>query len=194
MSERILIVDDEKDIRGSLRMILEYEKLDVIEAESGPKGLEVIREKRPDIALSSDFIVGFPGEDEEDFARTVELVEDIGFDHSFSIIYSARPGTPAADLADVTPVADKKRRLAELQALLSEQERAIAAAMVGTDQRVLVERPSKKDPAMMAGRTENNRVVNFLGSQLLVGQFVRVRITESLPNSLRGELLTSRAA
>jgi tRNA-2-methylthio-N6-dimethylallyladenosine synthase len=146
-----------------------------------------LRRARPDISLSSDFIVGFPGETEADFEATMGLIEDIGFDHSFSFLYSARPGTPAAGLPDATPVAEKKARLARLQARISDQAAAISDRMVGTVQRILVERPSRKDPRQMAGRTENNRVVNFPGGERLVGHFVDVRITEALPNSLRGE-------
>ncbi len=148
-----------------------------------------LRQVRPDISLSSDFIVGFPGETEEDFQRTLDLVEELGFDHSFSFIFSARPGTPAADLPDDVPAEVKKERLARLQQLLATQAQRISRQMVGTVQRILVEGPSKKDPAQQAGRTENNRVVNFTGDPALAGQFVEVRITEALPNSLRGELL-----
>lgn len=144
---------------------------------------------RPQLTLSSDFIVGFPGESDKDFEDTMDLIESIGFDHSFSFIYSARPGTPAASLPDETPMSVKKERLARLQALINKQSGAISQSMVGTVQRVLVNRPSRKDPAQMSGRTENNRVVNFDGSVSLIGQFAQVRITEALPNSLRGELL-----
>ena len=146
---------------------------------------------RPDLTLSSDFIVGFPGETDADFEDTMRLIETMGFDHSFSFIYSARPGTPAASLADETPMEVKKERLARLQAQIIKQAAAISAAMVGSVQRVLVDRPSKKDPAQISGRTENNRVVNFSGDQALIGQFADVRITEALPNSLRGELVNS---
>ncbi len=148
-----------------------------------------LRQARPGISLSSDFIVGFPGESAADFAATMDLIAGIGFDHSFSFIYSARPGTPAASLPDALPLAEKKQRLAILQARINQQAAAISAAMVGGVERILVERPSRKDPAQMSGRTENNRVVNFDGSADLIGQFVDVRITEALPNSLRGELL-----
>ena len=144
---------------------------------------------RPQLTLSSDFIVGFPGESDKDFEDTMELIDSIGFDHSFSFIYSARPGTPAASLPDETPMSVKKERLARLQALINRQSGAISQSMVGTVQRVLVNRPSRKDPAQMSGRTENNRVVNFDGSASLIGQFAQVRITEALPNSLRGKLL-----
>lgn len=146
-----------------------------------------LREARPDITISSDFIVGFPGETEADFEATMKLIDQVGFDHSFSFIYSARPGTPAASLADDTPLAVKKERLARLQARITEQAMAISRAMVGTEQRILVERQSRKDVTQFAGRTENNRVVNFDGDESLIGQFVTVRITEALPNSLRGE-------
>jgi len=148
-----------------------------------------LREARPDISLSSDFIIGFPGEADKDFDDTMKLIRDIGFDHSFSFIFSARPGTPAASLLDETPDATKKQRLAELQAQIIEQAQAISQSMLGTTQRVLVEGPSRKDPRQICGRTENNRVVNFTGSTDLVGRFVDVRITEALPNSLRGALV-----
>jgi tRNA-2-methylthio-N6-dimethylallyladenosine synthase len=148
-----------------------------------------LREVRPDISLSSDFIVGFPGETDQDFEATMRLIEDIGFDQSFSFIYSRRPGTPAAALADDVPMDVKKQRLARLQARINDMAAAISAGMVGGEQRILVEGQSKKDPAEMAGRTENNRVVNFRGGQELIGRFVQVRITRALPNSLRGELL-----
>ncbi len=147
-----------------------------------------LRDVRPGISLSSDFIVGFPGEDETDFQATLSLIREIGFDQSFSFIYSARPGTPAASIEDPTPREVKQRRLSELQALVDEQARAISRAMVGTVQRILVERPSVKTPRELAGRTENNRWVNFIGDPQLVGQFADVVITEAMPNSLRGRL------
>ena len=147
-----------------------------------------LRAARPDVSITSDFIVGFPGETEADFERTMALIEDIGFDGSFSFIYSSRPGTPAADLADDTPQSQKLERLRRLQAATDAQARRISAAMVGTMQRVLVEGPSKKDPGELAGRTENNRVVNFAGAPRLVGQLVDLRIGLALPHSLRGEL------
>jgi tRNA-2-methylthio-N6-dimethylallyladenosine synthase len=146
---------------------------------------------RPELTLSSDFIIGFPGETEQDFADTMALIRDIGFDHSFSFIYSARPGTPAASLVDDTPMSLKKDRLAQLQKQITKQAAAISASMVGSSQRVLVDRPARKDPTEISGRTENNRVVNFAGDQALIGQFVDVRITEALPNSLRGEMITT---
>jgi tRNA-2-methylthio-N6-dimethylallyladenosine synthase len=145
-------------------------------------------EVRPNISMSSDFIVGFPGETERDFEDTLKLIREIGFDASFSFIYSARPGTPAASFADDTPLAVKKERLARLQALINEQAAAISQAMVGSTQRVLVEGPSKKDPDQLAGRTENNRVVNFDGHPHLVGHFVDLQITHALSHSLRGRL------
>lgn len=148
-----------------------------------------LREARPDICISSDFIVGFPGETEADFEATMKLIEEVGFDQSFSFIYSPRPGTPAADLPDDVPLEVKKARLARLQAKINEQARAISEAMVGTVQKVLVEGTSRKNEAEIAGRTENNRVVNFPGDKALIGRFVEVRITEALPNSLRGELV-----
>ena len=144
---------------------------------------------RPDLTLSSDFIVGFPGESARDFEDTMTLIETLGFDHSFSFIYSARPGTPAASLEDRTPMAEKKARLARLQATITRQAAAISAAMVGSVQRVLVDRPARKDPDEISGRTENNRVVNFAGPASLIGSFADVRITAALPNSLRGELV-----
>ncbi len=149
-----------------------------------------VRALRPDISLSSDFIVGFPGETDDDFAATMRLIEEVGFDQSFSFIYSPRPGTPAANLPDPVPMEAKERRLAVLQARINQMATHIAQAMVGTVQRVLVQRPSRKDARMVAGRTENNRVVNFPGDASLIGAFADVRITEALPNSLRGELVT----
>ncbi|SCZ51746.1 tRNA (N6-isopentenyl adenosine(37)-C2)-methylthiotransferase MiaB [Thiohalomonas denitrificans] len=153
-----------------------------------------LREARPDITISSDFIVGFPGETDEDFEATMRLIEEVGFDHSFSFVYSPRPGTPAADLPDDVPLEVKKARLARLQATITTQARAISRGMVGSVQRILVEGPSRKDPDQLSGRTENNRVVNFPGDGSLVGQFVDVRITEALPNSLRGETSGSAVA
>lgn len=148
-----------------------------------------LRQVRPAISMSSDFIVGFPGETEADFQATLKLVDDIRFDHSFSFIYSPRPGTPAASLADDTPLEVKKARLQQLQERILYHANAISRAMVGTVQRVLVERPSKKDPKQLAGRTENNRWVNFDGHPRLIGRFVDIRITEALPNSLRGSVV-----
>jgi len=153
------------------------------------KKVRQLRAVRPDLSLSSDFIVGFPGETEEDFAATMRLVEELKFDHSFSFMYSPRPGTPAASLPDQIPLAVKKARLARLQAQLMELERAYSATMVGTVQRILVEGESKKDAQQLAGRTENNRVVNFTAATSLIGQTVEVRVMEALPNSLRGELI-----
>ncbi|MEW8118593.1 MAG: tRNA (N6-isopentenyl adenosine(37)-C2)-methylthiotransferase MiaB [Candidatus Thiodiazotropha sp.] len=150
-----------------------------------------LREVRPDITISSDFIVGFPGETEADYEATLQLIEEVGFDHSYSFIYSRRPGTPAADLPDDVPLAVKQQRLERLQRLINTQAQRISRRMVGTVQRILVERPAKKNPAQLAGRTENNRVVNFDGPMELIGQFADVRITEALPNSLRGEWLQS---
>ena len=147
-----------------------------------------LREARPDICISSDFIVGFPNETDEDFAATIDLIDQIGFDHSFSFVYSRRPGTPAADYPDAVPLEVKKARLERLQQRIDTNAQRISRQMVGTVQRVLVEGPSRKDPAQLAGRTENNRVVNFDGPAELIGQFVDLTITESLPNSLRGQL------
>ena len=146
-----------------------------------------LREVRPDISISSDFIVGFPGETEQDFEATMRLVDEVGFDHSFSFVYSPRPGTPAAALPDATPQPDKLARLQRLQARLNEQARAISEQMVGTPQCVLVEGVSKKDATELSGRTSNNRVVNFPGARRLVGQFIDVDITAALPHSLRGQ-------
>jgi len=148
--------------------------------------VDKIRAQRPDISLSSDFIVGFPGETDADFAATLQLIETVGYDQSFSFIYSARPGTPAAQLADRTPAAVKKARLQELQSRINAMAAAIASRMVGGRETILVEGPSRKDPRQFAGRTENNRVVNFDGNPGMVGDFVSVTITEALPNSLRG--------
>jgi tRNA-2-methylthio-N6-dimethylallyladenosine synthase len=145
-----------------------------------------LRRARPGISVSSDFIVGFPGESEADFAATLALAEELGFDGSFSFLYSRRPGTPAADYRDDVPHEVKQQRLARLQARLTAQAQAISLSMVGTVQRVLVSRPSRKDRNVLAGRTENNRVVNFPGSAALIGGFAEVTITEALPNSLRG--------
>jgi tRNA-2-methylthio-N6-dimethylallyladenosine synthase len=148
-----------------------------------------LRQVRPDVSISSDFIVGFPGETEEDFEQTLKLIEEVGFDHSYSFIYSPRPGTPAADLPDDIPLSVKQQRLQRLQQLINTQAQRISRQMVGTTERILVERPAKKHPAQLAGRTENNRVVNFDGPSELIGRFVEVTITEALPNSLRGEWL-----
>ena len=147
-----------------------------------------IKANRPGISLSSDFIIGFPGETDADFEQTMALITEIGFDHSFSFIYSARPGTPAANLLDPTPMEVKKQRLAILQGRVSSQASAISEAMVGKVYTVLVESLSKKDPKQVAGRTENNRVVNFNGDPSLIGQLVDIRVTEALPNSLRAEI------
>jgi tRNA-2-methylthio-N6-dimethylallyladenosine synthase len=153
-----------------------------------------LRQVRPGIGISSDFIVGFPGETESDFAATMDLIEEIGFDQSFSFIYSRRPGTPAAEYPDEVPLADKKARLERLQARINDNARHYSQAMVGTIQRVLIERPSRKDPSRLAGRTENNRVVNFAGVPELIGDFVDIEITEALPNSLRGRLIAAEPA
>ncbi len=148
-----------------------------------------LRAARPDLSLSSDFIIGFPGETAADFQATMDLIEQVGFDQSYSFIYSKRPGTPAESLPDDVPQAVKQARLEQLQTLINRQAAAISQAMVGTVQRVLVDRPARKDPRQLAGRTENNRVVNFDGPAELIGQFADLRITEALPNSLRGELI-----
>jgi len=148
-----------------------------------------LREVRPDISLSSDFIVGFPGETDDDFEKLMDLIAEIGFDQSFSFIYSARPGTPAASLDDDTPMDVKKQRLKILQARINQQAFEISKGMVGTTQRVLVEKTSKKDDKQLAGKTENMRWVNFDADPSCIGQFVDVVITEALPNSLRGRLV-----
>ncbi len=148
-----------------------------------------LRAARPDISVSSDFIVGFPGETEDDFRQTLELVADVGFDQSFSFLYSKRPGTPAASLPGEVPHEVKQRRLEELQDQLNRQARRISQSMVGSLQRVLVEKPSRRDPRKLAGRTENMRWVNFDGPAALVDRFADVRITEAMPNSLRGRLV-----
>jgi tRNA-2-methylthio-N6-dimethylallyladenosine synthase len=148
-----------------------------------------LRAVRPDISLSSDFIVGFPGETDADFAHTMELITDVGFDQSYSFLYSRRPGTPAAALPDETPHEVKQQRLALLQDRINAQARRISEGMIGSIQRVLVERPARRDPRQLAGRTENMRWVNFDGPATLVDRFARVQITEAMPNSLRGRLV-----
>ena len=154
-----------------------------------------MREVRPDMSVTTDFIVGFPGETETDFAATMDLMETVGFDTSFSFLYSPRPGTPAAELSDETPQAVREARLARLQSRNIEMAAAISRRMVGTSQRILVEGPARKSPRQLCGRTENNRVVNFEASGTdLAGQFVDVEITEALTNSLRGRLLAGQFA
>ena len=148
-----------------------------------------LREVRPDISMSSDFIIGFPGESDADFEATMQLIEDVGYDRSFSFIYSARPGTPAAELPDEVPHEVKRARLARLQTRINEMTLEISQGMVGSVQKILVERTSTKDNSMYAGRTENNRVVNFSAEADIIGKFVNIRITEALPNSLRGEFI-----
>lgn len=152
-----------------------------------------LRKIRPNLSMSSDFIIGFPGESNADFEATMNLINDIGFDMSFSFIYSARPGTPAADLPDDVAESEKKERLYILQNRINQMAQDISRKMHGTEQRILVEGPSKKNPMELRGRTENNRVVNFEGPHSVIGQFVDVRITEALPNSLRGELIRTEA-
>ena len=152
-----------------------------------------LRAIRPDISLSTDFIVGFPGETEEDFAKMMKLVEDVGFDSSFSFVFSARPGTPAAALHDDTPQDAKLKRLHILQKAIDDNARRISQSRVGTVQRILVEGPSRKDASELMGRTECNRIVNFRGNARLVGRMVQVTITEALPHSLRGEVVTAEA-
>jgi tRNA-2-methylthio-N6-dimethylallyladenosine synthase len=152
-----------------------------------------LRAARPGISLSTDFIIGFPGETDEDFEKTMKLIDEVGFDASFSFVYSARPGTPAVELVDDTPASVKSARLMRLQKVIDGQAQAISQAMVGSVQRVLVEGLSKKDEHELAGRTDNNRVVNFVGNPRLIHQFVEVRITSVLPHSLRGEVVVGDA-
>ena len=160
--------------------ILEYKSL-----------VRKLRAARPDISLSTDFIVGFPGETEEDFEKTMKLIDEVGFDASFSFIFSPRPGTPAAEMADGTPAEVKTARLMRLQKRIDQLAFTVSAGMVGTVQRVLVEGVSRKDAQELAGRTDNNRIVNFAGPVRLVDTFIEVRITAALPHSLRGEVVTS---
>ena len=150
-----------------------------------------VRAVRPDICVTSDFIVGFPGETEQDFEATMKLIDDVGFDNSFSYLYSPRPGTPAAEMRDDTPHKVKAARLKRLQDRIAEQEDAVAQGMLGTTQRVLVEGLSKKNVQELAGRTDNNRVVNFAGSPGLIARFAEVKITQVVHHTLRGELVTS---
>ena len=153
-----------------------------------------LRAVRPDMSMSSDFIVGFPGETEEDFQKMMQLIDDVGYDSSFSFIFSPRPGTPAANLHDDTPHEVKLKRLQQLQARLEENVRRISESRVGTIQRILVEGPSRKDPNELMGRTACNRIVNFpAGPQRdrLIGQMLDVRITSALPHSLRGEVVVA---
>ena len=155
--------------------------------------LRKLRAVRSGISISSDFIVGFPGETEADFEKTMKLVDDVGFDQSFSFIYSKRPGTPAASLEDDTPDAVKNERLARLQATINANSKRISEAMIGSVQRVLVEGPSRRDPAELTGRTENMRYVNFLGNSRMIGQFVDVTVTNAMANSLRGRVAPSES-
>ncbi len=156
--------------------------------------IDRLRDVRPDISLSSDFIVGYPGETEADFDATMDLIETLGFDHSYSFIYSPRPGTPAAELVDDVSAAEKKARLARLQQRINAMAADISRGMVNSVQRVLVEGASKRDGRELSGRTDNNRVVNFPGDPRLIGQFVDVHITEAMPNSLRGRWMPVGAA
>ena len=159
--------------------VLEYKSL-----------IRKLRAARPDLSLTSDFIVGFPGETERDFEATLKLIEELDFDVSFSFVYSQRPGTPAAEMPDEVPQAAKMERLHRLQACIDRQEQAISQAMVGTTQRVLVESVSKKSSQELAGRTDNNRIVNFIGSSGMVARFMDVKITAVSMHTLRGELVT----
>jgi tRNA-2-methylthio-N6-dimethylallyladenosine synthase len=155
--------------------------------------MDKMKAVRPNISLSSDFIIGFPGETDEEFEDTLSLIETVGFDFSYSFIYSARPGTPAADLDDNISEAIKKQRLNTLKTRLNEMTMDISNAMIDTVQTILVEGVSKKNPLQMTGRTENNRVVNFTAHPRLIGHFIDVIITEALPNSLRARLVESSA-
>jgi tRNA-2-methylthio-N6-dimethylallyladenosine synthase len=148
-----------------------------------------LRAARPGLSLTSDFIVGFPGETDADFAQTMKLVEEVNFDGAFSFLYSARPGTPAAELPDPVPLDEKRARLAALQARLDAQYRVHSEAMIGTRQRVLVTGRATRNARELAARTDNNRVVNFAGDAALVGTFVDLRVTSAQPHSLRGELV-----
>ena len=152
-----------------------------------------LRAARPDICISSDFIVGFPGETEADFDATMKLIEDVGFDDSFSFVYSRRPGTPAAELQDESPDEIKLQRLKRLQQRIEQMATEIRKGMLGTVQRVLVEGLSKRDPNELAGRTDNNRIVNFVGNPRLINHFVDVRIVESMAHTLRGEIVTNES-
>ena len=151
--------------------------------------LRRLREIRPDISLSSDFIIGFPGETAADFQATMDLIDEIKFDHSYSFVFSARPGTPAATLPDTVSMETKKARLKTLQTRIKELADDISQSMVGSQQRILIEGPSRKDPQQISGRTDNNRIVNLEGNASLIGKFATVNITRALPNSLRGELI-----
>jgi tRNA-2-methylthio-N6-dimethylallyladenosine synthase len=153
-----------------------------------------LRAIRPDMAMSSDFIVGFPGETEDDFNKMMKLIDDVGFDNSFSFIFSPRPGTPAANLHDDTPHEVKLRRLQHLQGVINASIKSISESRLNTVQRILVEGPSKRDGSELMGRTECNRVVNFVGQPRLIGQLVDVNITETRNFSLRGEVLTRDVA
>jgi tRNA-2-methylthio-N6-dimethylallyladenosine synthase len=153
-----------------------------------------LRAIRPGISLSTDFIVGFPGETEDDHARTMKLIDDIGFDSSFSFVFSARPGTPAAALHDETPQEVKLKRLHVLQKAIEDNARRISESRVGTVQRILVEGPSRKDATELMGRTECNRIVNFRGHARLIGKMADVTITEALPHSMRGEVVVKEEA
>ncbi|MDC1346651.1 TRAM domain-containing protein, partial [Glaciecola sp.] len=151
--------------------------------------IRALKKIRPNLSMSSDFIIGFPGESEQDFADTMKLINDIDYDMSFSFIYSARPGTPAADLPDDVSEEEKKKRLWILQDRINQSALRIARSMLNTEQRILVEGPSKKNPMELTGRTENNRVVNFEGTPDMIGQFLDVMITDVFSNSLRGDVL-----
>ena len=171
-SDRIL------NLMGRTHTVLEYKAI-----------IRKLREARPDIQISSDFIVGFPGETTDDFERTMKLIGEINFDVSFSFIFSARPGTPAADMVDDVPEDEKKQRLYILQERINQQVTAWSRRMLGTTQRILVEGTSRKSVMQLSGRTENNRVVNFEGTSDMIGKFVDIEILEVLTNSMRGKVV-----
>jgi tRNA-2-methylthio-N6-dimethylallyladenosine synthase len=170
------------NLMGRTHTVLEYKAI-----------IRKLREARPDIQISSDFIVGFPGETTDDFARTMKLIGEVNFDTSFSFIFSARPGTPAADMVDDVPEEEKKQRLYILQERINQQVNAWSRRMLGTTQRILVEGTSRKSLMQLSGRTENNRVVNFEGTPDMIGKFVDIEIQEVLTNSMRGKLVRTEA-
>jgi len=173
----LLVLGPER-LPGAAHTALEYKAI-----------IRKLRAARPDIEISSDFIIGFPGETQQDFEQTMKLIAEINFDVSFSFVYSARPGTPAADLPDDVSEEEKKQRLWILQDRINQQAQAISRRMVGTVQRILVEGISRKNVMEVSGRTENNRVVNFEGSPEMIGRFVDVEIVDVYTNSLRGKLV-----
>ena len=185
----ILLVEDEDGLRALNARGLASRGYTVLEYKSIVRRL---RKARPDISITSDFIVGFPGESEADFEATMALIDDVGFDASFSFLYSPRPGTPAASLSDDTPHEVKLARLQRLQLKIDANERAISTAMIGSTQRVLVEGASQRNAQELFGRTDNNRVVNFPGDAAVIGQFIDLTITAVSAHTLRGEIATAR--